>query len=70
MGRHKKVGRKTLPNNGAEKNRQEWRKKNNKLINIRLNVDSDKDIIDYLSKIDNKTELFRALIREHMSRCK
>ena len=53
MGRHKKVGRKTLPNNGAEKNRQEWRKKNNKLINIRLNIDTDKDIIEYLSKIDN-----------------
>ena len=66
MGRHKKVGRKTLPNNGAEKNRQEWRKKNNKLINIRLNIDTDKDIIEYLSKIDNKTELFRTLIRENM----
>ena len=68
MGRHKKVGRKVLPNNLAEKNRQAWRKTNTKLINIRLSVNTDKDIIEYLDKVENKTDYLRTLIRQDMKK--
>lgn len=68
MGRHKKVGRKPLPKNIKNQHEQEWRSKNTKLITIRLNLSSDKDIIERLDNVGNKTDYIRNLIKQDMNK--
>lgn len=34
--------------------------------NLKLNIKTDKDIIEYLNQIDNKQGLIKELIRKHL----
>lgn len=44
--------------------------KNTLRVNIKLNRNTDSDIIDYLNSVDNKQGLFKKLIREDIERSK
>lgn len=43
-------------------------KKNTKLIPVKLNMNTDKDIIDFLESVDNKQGFIKQLIRKEISR--
>lgn len=47
----------------AQKN---YKKKNIKQLNIGLNRNTDKDIIDFLEKLDNKEKFIKKIIRANM----
>jgi len=71
MGRHKKRGaKKTLTPLQYKKNQQEanikWRKEHTKSCNLTLNQDTDKDIIEWLSKQQNRQGYIKELIRQDM----
>ena len=45
-----------------------YNKENVKMIVLHLNITTDKDILDYLAKKDNKTGYVKDLIRADMTR--
>lgn len=47
---------------------QEWQSKNTTQIKLRLNNNTDGDIIEYLSTLDNKQGYIKELIREDMNK--
>ena len=49
-----------------KKNTADYNKKQTTLITIRLNNDSDADILSYLNTIQNKQGLIKALLRTRM----
>lgn len=49
-----------------ENARKAWHKKHLRAINIKLNVDSDADIIAYWSSLPDKANVFREMVRERM----
>jgi hypothetical protein len=49
-----------------KKNTADYNKKQTTLITIRLNNDSDADILSYLNSIPNKQGLIKALLRTRM----
>lgn len=46
----------------------EFNKDNYKQINLRLNENYDKDIIDYLGSLENKNGYLKELIRKDMNK--
>ena len=49
-----------------KKNTADYNKKQTTLITIRLNNDSDADILSYLNSVQNKQGLIKALLRTRM----
>lgn len=45
-----------------------YNKENIKMVTLHLNITTDKDILDYLQKKDNKTGYIKDLIREDMKK--
>ena len=45
-----------------------YNKENIKMVTLHLNITTDKDILDYLQKKDNKTGYIKELIREDMKK--
>ena len=45
-----------------------YNKENTKNVVLHLNITTDKDILDYLQKKDNKTGYIKDLIRDDMAR--
>ena len=45
-----------------------YNKENIKMVTLHLNITTDKDILDYLLKKDNKTGYIKELIREDMKK--
>ena len=41
-------------------------KANTKRLNVKLNLNTDKDILDYLEKLENKSGYIKELIRRDM----
>lgn len=70
MGRHKKCGRKAIPKKLKEQHEIAWRSKYTKIINMRLRVREDKEVIEYLNKQSNKTDYLRQLIIQDMNKNK
>ena len=60
--------KKTLTARQAKKNalaaNERWRSSHTKIVNIRLNIESDSDVISKLDSVPNKTDYIRSLIRE------
>lgn len=46
----------------------EWGKEHSKIINVRFNAETDKDILDKLDAVGNKTDYIRQLIREDIKK--
>lgn len=40
----------------------QWRKKHNKIISVRFNIESDKAILDQIAKQKNKADYIRKLV--------
>lgn len=70
MGRHKKGGRKPIPKKLKEQHEIAWRSKYTKVINMRLRVREDKEVIEHLNKQVNKTDYLRQLIIQDMNKAK
>jgi len=47
---------------------QDWKAKNTTRVTVRLNNNTDEDIIEFLSTLDNKQGYIKELIREDMKR--
>lgn len=47
---------------------QDWKAKNTTRVTVRLNNNTDEDIIEYLSTLDNKQGYIKELIREDMKK--
>lgn len=45
----------------------EWKRKNVQRINLQLNKNTEKDIIDHLAAMPNRTEYIKELIRKDMN---
>lgn len=45
-----------------------YNKKNIRMVTLHLNITTDKDILDFLNRKDNKTGYIKELIREDMKR--
>lgn len=39
-----------------------WKKKNNKIISVRFNIESDKEVLDQINKQKNKADYIRKLV--------
>ena len=76
MGRHKKKGRKPLQMSLKEKDNHRanqilgWQKKYSKCINVRFNIEKDKDILEKLDSEENKADYLRKLIKQDLSATK
>ena len=51
---------------GKYKARERYDAKNTRQIRLKLNLTTDKDILDHLSNVRNKQGYIKALIREDM----
>ena len=51
---------------GKYKPQEKYDKKNTKQIRLKLNVNTDADILEHLSKVNNKQGYIKSLIREDM----
>lgn len=47
---------------------QDWKAKNTTRVTVRLNNNTDEDIIEFLSTLDNKQGYIKELIREDMKK--
>lgn len=47
---------------------QDWKAKNTTRVTVRLNNNTDADIIEYLSTLDSKQGYIKELIREDMKK--
>lgn len=45
-----------------------YNKENIKMVTLHLNITTDKDVLDYLQKKENKTGYIKELIREDMKK--
>lgn len=52
----------------AETQRNEWRKENTRCINVRFNIENDRDILEKLDSVPNKAEYIRQLIKQDIAR--
>jgi len=72
MGRHKKVGRKPLPPKQRHKNQiesqQKWIKENTKIVNLRFNTETEKDLLNKLEEQENKAGYIKGLIRDDIKK--
>lgn len=48
--------------------RENWRKLNTKIFNVRFNVELDKEVIKKLNEVENKTDYIRRLILEDIKK--
>ena len=71
MGRHKKRGRKPLPEAERKKRQKEqqaaWREENLKGIRVWFNVSRDADLLEYLDKFKTKSDVIRQALREYIA---
>lgn len=71
MGRHKKRGRKPLPEAERKKRQNEqkaaWRKKNLKHVDVCFNLAKDAELIQYLEKFKTKSDVIRQALREYIA---
>ncbi len=63
---YKNATKETIQKNIKRSN--EWNRKNLKPLTIQLNKVSDKDIIEKLNSVSNKTEYIRQLIRKDLNK--
>lgn len=47
-----------------------WKKENTRCINVRYNIENDKDILEMLDSVPNKAEYIRQLIKQDIARKK
>ena len=47
---------------------KKWAKENTKLVNFRFNLETDKEILDKLNSVPNKTEYVKGLIVEDIKK--
>lgn len=52
------------------KNQYAWKKKHNKIISVRFNIDSDKEVLDQIGKQKNKADYLRKLILKDIEESK
>lgn len=48
--------------------RESWRKEHTKIINMRFNTETDKEVLDKLASVENKVDYIRNLILEDIKR--
>lgn len=46
----------------ALQSQYKWKKKNNKIISVRFNIESDKEVLDQINKQKNKADYIRKLV--------
>jgi len=73
MPRKKKVGRKPIFSKEESKKRDlqridQWKKKHTKSFNLTVNLETEKDIVEQLSKQPNKQAYIKELIRKDMGK--
>lgn len=47
-----------------------WDREHTRQIRLKLNLNTDADLIEYLDSVDNKQGLIKRLLREEMTRMK
>lgn len=47
---------------GMLKRQYKWGKKNTKIISVRFNIESDKEVLDQINKQKNKADYIRKLV--------
>lgn len=47
-----------------------WKKKHNKIISVRFNIESDKEILEQIGKQKNKADYLRKLIQRDIEESK
>ena len=52
------------------KNQYAWKKKNNKIISVRFNIGSDKEVLEQIGKQKNKADYLRKLILKDIEESK
>ena len=52
------------------KHQYAWKKKHNKIISVRFNIESDKEILEQISKQKNKADYLRKLIQRDIEESK
>lgn len=52
------------------KNQYAWKKKHNKIISVRFNIESDKAVLDQIGKQKNKADYLRKLILKDIEESK
>lgn len=71
MGRHKKRGRKPLPETERKRRKKEqqtaWKKENLKHMHVWFNLSRDAELIEYLDGTKNKSDVFREALREYIA---
>ncbi len=78
MGRKKKDGRslgnhrvyktESQKNKALSEKRYAWSKEHRTAFTLRLNNETQKDVIDFLKTVPNKQEFIVNLIREHLNK--
>lgn len=51
---------------GRKEVSKKWSKEHTRCINVRYNIENDKDILDKLDSVDNKGDYIRQLIRKDL----
>lgn len=52
------------------KNQYAWKKKHNKIISVRFNIESDKEVLEQIGKQKNKADYLRKLILKDIEESK
>lgn len=52
------------------KSQYAWKKKNNKIISVRFNIESDKEVLEQIGKQKNKADYLRKLILKDIEESK
>lgn len=50
--------------------RNEWAKKNVKQVSFKFNKKTDAEIIEFLSKLDNRTDFLRKIVKKEIKKAK
>ena len=52
----------------AETQRNVWRKENTRCINVRFNIEYDKNVLEKLDSVSNKADYIRQLIKQDIAK--